>query len=168
MSQNTTGLRHPLVARLSDRIRHPTSLDEPYVIQDRVPQTRSRHVVVIWDAFDELDRAQPGRIITDAFEGAGIQDALRVAMGLTQQEAQNMGYLPYQIVANWRKADGSQVRRAINHAIDETPGVHVRTGSSVQLRYPTLDYAQEAYRHLSAAVPGPYWAIVKEEGAIES
>lgn len=30
-----------------------------------------------------------------------------------------------------------------------------------------LTMTQEAYRDLSAAVPGPYWAIVKEVGAVE-
>ena len=106
-------------------------------------------------------------MIADAFEDAGVQDAIRVAMGLTQQEALSMGYLPYQIVANWKKTDGEPVFQAIKQAIRNAPGVHVRTGSSEQLRYPSLDFAQEAYRHLSAAVPGPYWAIVKDERTVE-
>jgi hypothetical protein len=37
----------------------------------------------------------------------------------------------------------------------------------VQLRYPALAHAQEAYRDLSAAIPGPYWAIVKDDGSME-
>jgi hypothetical protein len=140
-------------------------LEEPYIIQDRVPQTRSRHAVVIWDAWSGMDRAERSRIIADAFEDAGVHDAIRVAMGLTQQEALGMGYLPYQIVANWKKTDGAQVLHAIKKAIEDAPGIHVRTGSSEQLRYPTLEHAREAYRELSSALPGPYWAIVKEEGA---
>lgn len=153
-----------LADQLADRLKGPVGLDEPYVIQDRIPQTRSRHVVVIWDSWDMLDRTQRSHIIADAFRDAGVGDAIRVAVGLTQQEALSMGYLPYQVVANWRKADGAQILQDLKRAIEETPGVHVRTGSSVQLRYPTLEHAQEAYRHLSEAVPGPYWAIVKEDG----
>ena len=158
---------HPLVGQLADRIRGPLSLDEPYIIQDRVPQTRSRHAVVIWDAWNDMDRAERGRIIVEAFGEAGVDDAIRVAMGLTQQEALSIGYLPYQIVANWKKTDGPQILQGIKKAIEDASGIHVRTGSSVQLRYPTLEHAQEAYRDLSAAVPGPYWAIVKEEGATD-
>lgn len=163
MPAKTLAARHPLVPQLADRIRGPLSLDEPYIIQDRVPQTRSRHAVVIWDAWDDMDRAERGRLITDAFEEAGIRDAIRVAMGITQQEALSMGYLPYQIAANWKKTDGAHVFASIKKAIKNTRGIHVRTGSSVQLRYPTLEHAQEAYRDLSDAVPGPYWTIIKAE-----
>lgn len=159
--------RHPLVSRLADRIAAPLDLEEPYIVQDRVPQTKSRHAVVIWDAWADMDRAERGRVIAEAFRDAGVHDAVRVAAGLTQQEALGMGYLPYQIVANWKKSDGEPILKALKSAIQQTPGVHVRTGSSVQLRYPTLEYAQEAYRRLSAAVPGPYWTIIKEEGAPE-
>jgi len=158
---------HPLVGPLADRIRGQLSLEEPYIIQDRVPQTHSRHAVVIWDAWSELDRAERSQIIAEAFEDAGIRDSIRVAMGITQQEALSMGYLPYQIVGNWKRDDGPRVLRAIKKAMDDARGVHVRTGSSIQLRYPSIEHAQEAYRHLSAAVPGPYWAIIKEEGAAE-
>jgi hypothetical protein len=167
MATKTTAARHPLVGQLADRIRGPLSLDEPYIIQARVPQTHSRHAIVIWDAWKDADRDERNRIITDAFEDAGIRDAIRVAMGFTQQEALGMGYLPYQVVANWRKTDGASVFQAIKRAIENARGIHVRTGASVQLRYPSLEHAQEAYRDLSAAVPGPYWAIVKEEGTVE-
>ncbi len=167
MPAKAIATRHPLVDRLATRISGTPSLDEPYIIQDQIPQTRSRHVVVIWDAWARMPRAERGRVIADAFEGAGIQDAIRVALGLTQQEAAGTGYLPYQIVANWKKSDGESVFKALKRAIEDVPGVHIRTGSSVDLRYPTLELAQEGYRHLSAAIPGPYWAIVKEVGTIE-
>jgi hypothetical protein len=167
MPVKAVAVRHPLITQLAKRIRGPLSLDEPYIIQDRVPQTRSRHAIVIWDAWSDLDRAERGRIIAEAFEDAGVHDAIRVALGLTQQEALNMGYLPIQIVSNWKNADGARVLRAIKKAMHDARGVHVRTGSSVQLRYPTLEHAREAYRDLGAAIPGPYWAIVKEEGALE-
>lgn len=167
MPAKALAARHSLVGQLAKRISGALSLEEPYIIQDRVPQTHSRHAVVIWDAWDDIDRAQRSRIISDAFENAGVHDAIRVAMGLTQQEALGMGYLPYEIVANVRKSDGAKVLDAIKKAIEEAPGIHVRTGSSVQLRYPTLEHAQEAYRDLSGAVPGPYWAIVKQEAAVE-
>jgi len=165
MPPTTTATRHPLVGQLADRIRNPAGLDEPYIIQDRIAQTGSRHVVVIWDAWDGMGRSERGRVIADAFHDAGVQDVIRVAMGLTQQEALSMGYLRYQIVANLKKTDEPEVYQAIKVAIRGAPGIHVRTGSSIQLRYPTLDHAQEAYRKLSASVPGPYWAIVKEEGS---
>jgi hypothetical protein len=167
MATKTIPARHRLVEKLVDRIRDPVSLEEPYIVQDRVPQTHSRHVVVIWDAWDRLGGAERAKIITDAFEDAGIPDAIRVAMGITHQEALDMGYLPYQTVSNWKKSDGEEVRQAIKKAIEKTPGIRVQTGSSSQLRYPTIEHAQEAYRRLSEVVPGPYWAIIKQDNAID-
>jgi hypothetical protein len=168
MTTNTTAVRQPtLTVQLAARIAGEPSATEPYIIQDRVPQTHSRHVVVIWDAWDEMDRTARSQIIADAFRQTGIRDNLTVALGLTQQEAMSMGYLPYQIIANWKKGDGERAFKALRKAVREAPGVHVRTGASEQLRYPSLEHAQDAYRHLSAVVQGPYWAIVKENGAIE-
>ena len=163
MATKTIPARQPLVGTLVDRIRGPVSLQEPYIIQDHIPQTHSRHVVVIWDAWGGLNGTERSKIITDAFEDAGIHDAIRVALGITQQEALDMGYLPYQTVSNWKKSDGEQIRQAIKKAIEITPGIRVQTGSSTQLRYPTLEHAQEAYRQLSEVVPGPYWAIIKQD-----
>ncbi len=167
MATKTIRVRHPLVEKLVDRIRNTVSLEEPYIVQDRIPQTQSRHVVVIWDAWEQLDGAERGKIITDAFEDAGIADAIRVAMGITQQEALDMGYLPYQTVSNWKKSDGEEVRGAIKKAIENTAGIRVQAGSSMQLRYPTMELAQEAYRRLSELVKGPYWAIIKQDNATD-
>jgi methylmalonyl-CoA mutase cobalamin-binding subunit len=96
-------------------------LDEPYIIQDRIAQTRSRHVVVIWDAWDEMDRADRGRVIADAFQDAGVKDVIRVGMGVTQQEALNMGYLRYQVVANLKKTDGPEIYQAVKRAHQDSP-----------------------------------------------
>ena len=167
MPTKTISSRQPLVKELAARIAAPQAAEEPYIVQDRVPQTRSRHVVVIWDAWEDLDASERGRIITDAFARAGIDDIIQVAMGVTQQEAIDSGYFPYRIIANLKGADGKKVSTAVRKAMEQAPGVQVRIGSSLQLRYPTLEHAQEAYRELSAAVPGPYWAIVKDDGGVE-
>lgn len=168
MAAKATSTRQPsLVNQLADRIRNRTSLEEPYMVEDRVQQTGSRHVAVIWDAWADLDRPARGRIIADAYHDAGIQDTITVALGITQQEALELGYLPYQIAANWKASDGQGIRVRLRRALETAPGVHVKTGSSQQLRYPTLGHAQEAYRHLSQQVPGPYWAIIKEDRPAE-
>jgi hypothetical protein len=167
MSAKAPPTLNQLVGQLVERIRGPLSLEEPFIIQDRIPETRSRHVVVVWDALDGMDRTQRSRIISDAFVEAGVDDSIRVATGLTQQETVSRGYLPYQIMANWKEADGPRILQSLKRAIEAAPGVHARTGISWRLHYPTLEHAQEAYRHLSAVVPGPYWAIVKDEGASE-
>jgi hypothetical protein len=84
-----------------------------------------------------------------------------MALGLTQEEAAEMGYLPFQIVAIVRKTDPvgpNDVRKAM----ESVGGIHVKVGASLQLRYPSQEYAEEAYRQLALKIPGPYWAITQE------
>ncbi|HEY8667012.1 MAG TPA: hypothetical protein VIL86_10120 [Tepidisphaeraceae bacterium] len=152
-----------LVDELAKRVKAPEALDEPFVLQDRIPQTRTRHVVVIWDRWSEMDRAERSNVILDAYCKAGVlgKDSITVAMGLTQQEAMQMGYLPYSIVAMRKPSDPVTLER-LKQAMESAGGVHVRTGSLLQLRFPSLDLAQEAYRQLIQGVPGPYWAIQHE------
>jgi hypothetical protein len=152
-----------LVDQLAARLKEPLGLDEPFVLQDRIPQTRSRHVVVIWDEWQDRDRPDRSAIIMDAFVKAGALngDAIRVALGLTQQEALDMGYLPFKIVSTHRKTDPVPLHQ-LRNALESVGGIHIRTGTSHELRFPSQEYAQEAYRELAERVPGPYWAIVHE------
>jgi hypothetical protein len=152
-----------LVEKLAARLKEPAALDEPFIIEDRIPQTRSRHVLVIWDAWRSRDRTARSTVIMDAFEAAGVLkgDTIRMALGLTQQEALDMGYLPFKIVPTHRKTDRAtlgQLRKALN----SVGGIHIRTGASHELRFPSQGHAEEAYRQLTAKLPGPYWAIVQE------
>jgi hypothetical protein len=161
-SQHTTRAQR-LTAALTERLYGPLSLDEPFVIEDRVPQTRSRHAVVIWDAWKDLSREERSNIILDAYSSSNRLrgDTVRVAMGLTQEEAFDIGYLPFQIVSTIRNADPID-RDAARRALDSVGGIHVRVGSSEQVRFPSQEYAQEAYRQLTSKFPGPYWAITQE------
>jgi hypothetical protein len=45
MPSRTLPARRPLVKQLASRIGAPPTSEEPYIIQDRVPQTRSRHAL---------------------------------------------------------------------------------------------------------------------------
>jgi hypothetical protein len=163
----TNNASRTLVDQLATRLRGGLSLDEPFIIEDRVPQTHSRHVVVIWDAWKSLGREDRSRIILDAYRSSnGLRgDTVRVALGLTQQEAFDMGYLPFGIVTTVRKTD----RVALNDvrkALDSVGGIHIKVGSSRQVRFPSLEHAEEAHRQLSAKIPGPVWAITQEVAAI--
>ena len=158
-----------LVGELAGRPNAAADLDEPFVLQDRIPQTGTRHVVVIWDRWHALDRVGRSKVILDAYQKAGIlgKDSISVALGLTQQEAMQMGYLPYSIITMRKDSDPVSPER-LKQAVESVGGVHVRTGSLVQLRFPTVGLAQEAYRQLTQKIPGPYWAIQHETTASES
>jgi hypothetical protein len=169
-TRHAIAVRHPLIDQLATRLRQGETLEEPYVLQDRVGQTRTRHAVVIWNAWLNEDRQTRSHIIVEAFSLAGkiAADTLTVALGLSQREAMEYGYLRFQVQGLWKKEDGAALRAQIRRAVDATPGVHIRTGTSVELRYPTLDLAQEAYRQLSERIPGPYWVIAVEQPSSQS
>jgi hypothetical protein len=159
----TERTRDTLVGRLAQRVAAQPTLEEPFVLQNRIAQTRTRHVVVIWDAWSDMDRDERAGIILDAYQNAGVLngDAITVAMGLTQQEAMQLGYLPYGIITLRKNSDPVSLTR-LKQAMERVGGVQVRTGSLLQVRFPTQDLAQEAYRQLAERVPGPYWAILHE------
>jgi hypothetical protein len=156
-----------LVKQLAAKVGRPRSLSEPFILEDRIPQTRSRHVVVIWDAWGNLARADRSKIILDAFQTANHLngDTVRVALGLTQQEAFDLGYLPFQIVATIRETDRVK-RDNVRKALESVGGIHVKVGNSHQLRFPSQEYAEDAYRQLAAKIHGPYWAITQEVAPI--
>lgn len=158
-----------LVGQLARRIAAPATLDEPFILQDRVPQTRTRHVVVIWDKWSDLDRSGRSKIILDAYEKAEVlgNDSLSVAMGLTQQEAMQMGYLQYSIITLRKNSDPVTLEQ-LKQAMESVGGIHVRTGSLLQLRFPTKELAQEAYRQLVTQIPGPYWGIQHEASSTDT
>lgn len=83
-------------------------------------------------------------------------------MGLTSEQALRMGLLPYSIITTRRQGDPTSSEE-LAKAMEGAGGVVVRVGSSTQLRFATLEQAEDAYRHLSQQVPGPYWAIVHEQ-----
>ena len=72
-----------------------------------------------------------------------------------------MGYLPFKIVSTRRKEDPVTLDR-LSNALAPVGGIHIRTGTSHELRFPSQEYAEEPYRQLAAKIPGPYWAIVQE------
>ncbi len=152
-----------LVGELAARLKDPLVLDEPFILQDRIPQTRSLHSLVIWDGWRNLDRVARSGIIMDAFADADVLkgDTIRVALGLTQEEAFDMGYLPFKIESTHRETDPVPLGE-LQAAFDSVGGIHIRAGASHQLRFPSREYADEAYRQLSTKLPGPYWAIVQE------
>lgn len=157
---------HILTDELIERIKAPNAIDAPYILQDRVAQTRSRHVAVIWNRWKDIDRSHRSKFIIDAYEKAGVlgADSVMVAIGLTEQEAMQMGYLPYSIVT-LRKSSDPVSPAQLKQAMQSIGGVHLRDGSHLQLRFPTQELAQEAYRQLAQKIPGPYWAIQGETAA---
>ena len=158
-----------LTAALRDTIlQSEPSLSEPFVIEDQIAQTKSAHVMVIWDKWAHLTPDDRSKTILDAYAEAGrlADAAITMAMGLTGEEAFRMGFLQYGIVTTRRKGDEVSINE-LSKAMASAGGVFLRVGSSTQLRFPTLELAEDAYRRLSQEVPGPYWAIMHDQSTPE-
>lgn len=154
-----------LAGVLADAIRRSAHhRTDPIVVIDRIDETNNAHVVVIWDRWDEAPAIQRRKTILEAFKASKALPGTEItsALGVTCLEAFESGLLPYGIIAMHRQADGVPLDKLTKAMDEEEEGVHVTVGSSTQLRFPTLDQAEDAYRRLSTHVPGPYWAIVQE------
>lgn len=158
-----------LMGKLSTVLRRSGLLPgEPLVVENRIGQTRSMHVAVIWDKWKNLSPTDRSKIILDAYAKAHrLPDSvITVAMGLTGEEAFRMGFLPYSIVTTRRQGDKATFDE-LAEAMVSVGGMVVKVGSAVQVRFPTSEMAEDAYRELSQKVPGPYWAIVHDQSASE-
>ena len=141
---------------------------QPLVIENRIAQTKSVHVAIVWDAWGNLPSADRSKIIMSAYSKARRLrgSTITVAMGLTSEEALRMGFLPYSIVTTHRQGDKASLNE-LARAMAGAGGIVSKVGSSMQLRFATRQQAEDAYRYLSQQVPGPYWAIVQEQPAAE-
>lgn len=136
---------------------------EPVILEDQIAQTKSLHVVVIWDAWGDLPPGERSNVIRNAYAKAKrARDAtITVAMGVTAEEALRTGLLPYSIITT-RREDDKVMLDELTKAMEGAGGIVVKVGSSTQLRFPSLEHAEDAYRYLSQKVPGPFWAIAQE------
>ncbi len=141
---------------------------QPLISENQIAQTKSVHVAVIWDKWKDLSPTERSEVILNACTRAGRfrNSTITLAMGLTGEEALRRGFLPYSIVI-MRRQGRSPSRDQMEKAMAGAGGISMKVGSSTQLRFASFEQAEEAYRHLSQAVPGPYWAIVHEESTGE-
>ena len=84
-----------LQARLTQEFQAEDSEDYRQPLVAIEPVGDRNHLLVIWDAWRNLGQGERSRLIMDAYEAAkGREAALNasVAMGLTQEEAQRLGF----------------------------------------------------------------------------
>lgn len=85
-----------LTRLLIEEWRYPQESGQPVIVVEG-EEGEPRHIYVIWDALDGLSQIERSDIIMDVVENLGGEHAFRdlslitVAMGLTTQEAKQMG-----------------------------------------------------------------------------
>src|SRR5437868_2670378 len=105
---------HRLVKELAQRFAKPADSTElPLVVVNRISPTAGYHVLVIWDEWEDLNGAERGRVITDAYHQAhpGERVPVTIPLGVTAAEALSMGFLCYRIVPSVRKEDNVTARQ---------------------------------------------------------
>jgi hypothetical protein len=129
-----------------------------------VPETKSRHVHVIWDSWKDLSDDQRSTIIVDAYrqvEGDQAAAEVTIAEGVTVQEALALGLLPFKVVPGRKRNDTISLddyRRAM-----EAEARYTLLGlRAKELRYSRLEDAEQAKNRLIQGLPGSSWIIVQE------
>jgi hypothetical protein len=157
--------RHQLLVKtLAGHLAHPPEPRfEPFVIESQVAQSKSLHVLVIWDKWDDVDRADRSRIVIDAYSVAKRLrgQTITMAMGLTQREALRMGFLRYKLLMALKKSD-PVTAKDLALAYEAAGGVLEIVGMSAIRSFPTRESAEDGYRAAAAVAPGPYWIIERE------
>ena len=81
--------------RLEEEIRHPQQgISEPIIVLESQGQKVPTHLYIIWSEWGELTQLERSEIALEAFaqaKGTGVASNLRVALGLTPEEAKRMG-----------------------------------------------------------------------------
>jgi hypothetical protein len=147
----------------------PDLPDLPLIVVNRIPQTRTVHILVVWDLWKDLTIPQRARVIADAFAAAHPDQDLAVTfpIGLTPGEALRQGFLPYQITPVVRPEDRLR-NEELNEALRAAGGVLIQVGDDVQLRFATRGQANRAYRRLLERINKPIWTISEEFSNSES
>ncbi len=158
-----------LVAALATRFTKPAeSTDLPLVVVNQLSGASGKHILVIWDDWQNLSGAERGRIITDAYQAAHPEEKtpVTIPIGVTASEALTLGYLKYEIQALVRKEDKVTTKQIIE-AMKTAGGIFMQIGTKVQLRFATQAQAETAYRAVNSKLPSPVWTLVLETANVD-
>jgi hypothetical protein len=137
---------------------------QPVIVEEIIPATASRHVHVIWDQWRRLPEEERSDVIWKAYcdaEGEEGASNITIATGATPREALALGLLPFEVRPLRKRTDvvsPVDLRKAIQQELTNT----LLGSKSEQLRYATLEDAEEAKTRLEKALPGSRWAVVQD------
>ena len=160
-SRRTTPNREAYVRSLVKEWQGGALAQGPIILVDEIGQTKSLHVVVIWDRWADVPDYERSAIILDAYEKTTNPPGMKVtiAMGLTRSEAMSLGFMPYRIGTVRQESDPyslEQLRRAM-----AKEGA-IQTHDGLELAFPSEKLAKEAYERLNSRYPG-VWTLYKRE-----
>lgn len=140
---------------------HPPEKGEPRIIRKTIGRSGLQDLMVIWEGWKGIPLEERTATIleaNDTLEGT-VKTDIYLAQGLTTDEAIALGYLPFRVEPIVKSGENVDLERILT-AMKEEGGVETSTG--LQLRFTSLEEAQEAFVRLQKKVSGPFWTIVQE------
>jgi hypothetical protein len=150
-----------LVVKLAGFLFQPPLKGQPFIIRKSIGTTGLQNLIVIWDRWHGVPLQERTEIIlaaNDTLETT-MRANLSLALGRTMDEAISLGYLPFRVEPISRSGSSADRDRILNALREEGA---VETGQGLQLRFPTLEQAQDAFIQLEGKVSGPHWSIIQE------
>jgi hypothetical protein len=162
---DTVDREDELVQELSRELMSEESTDQPitqpFIIEHKMPPTQYLHVSVVWEKWRLIPAGRRGGIIMKAYEKTASDrvNDITIAMGITTEEAVDLGLLPFAVVPTIRKNDQISEEQVVQWMKEEGA---ILTSSGLILRFPNKDLAEAAWERLIQKPKSSrkYWAVV--------
>lgn len=158
---------HPeLVAELAEELRSNRLFGQPVIREQHFPKTHAVSIQVIWDQWEPIADEERLATILEAYEqveSKEFRDRIALAIGLTVPEAHEAGLLPVKVTTMLRKSD-PVTQEECRAAMIEMGGSVLSNPQHPELRFATLEEADQAIQHLIERLPGsePVWNATQE------
>lgn len=118
-------------------------------------------VVLIWENWKGIPFQERSKIILEAFDAArhDLREKVYTAIGRTIDEAITLGYLPFSITPLTHHEEG-RLRDELLQIMRSEGAIDTKAGP--QLRFQSIEEAEEVYKRLLHRKPGPYWTLIHE------
>ena len=128
----------------------------PIVFEIPIELSDKKDVLVVWEAWRDIRSEDRSSIILEAYgeDGGSIAQAL----GVTYDEAIEQQVLPYAVQPMNRRGEADP--EAVRNAMIRQGGI-LFGDKKVDLRFPSLQLAQDAFERLVQDLPTGYWSIVQ-------
>jgi hypothetical protein len=156
--------RAVLTAQLAEELAGKATENGPLIFEIPVSEGKKIDVLVVWEKWKE--KAIPSQTRSDVIPAAYGKKKTKIAqpLGVTYKEALEQNLLPYAVVPMSRKNEIPTEQ--LKHVMKQHGGF-VLEDDKVDLRFPTLEMAQDAHAKLVDEMPKGYWSIVHSIGPME-
>lgn len=154
-----------MLAQLLSELNGQTRSVQPLILEEGMDAGLYIHVV--WDRWERWPEEERTRLIVEAYEhfNKEIHDKLINAIGVTPVEALEVGLLPFRITdvpKRGQTVDSQKIEKAIEEERKNT----VLGRRFPELRYASLEEAEQARQRLERAEQDVFWVITQEVGKV--